>query len=143
MTNRADSARLLTRLEHHNAFLVPLDRQRTWYRYHHLFQEMLRAELDRQFPRAARGLLDRAAAWHEHDGAADEAFEYARAIGDFDRAGHVLMRNMEELVSWGHIETARRWLTGAATMTSNRIPSSPLAPHGSSVTRVMLSGPAA
>ena len=110
MTNRADSARLLAQLEHDNAFLVPLDRQRTWYRYHHLFQEMLRAELGRQFPEVARGLLDRAAAWHEHGGAPGEAFEYARAIGDFDRAGRVLMRNMEELVSWGHFETARRWL---------------------------------
>jgi LuxR family transcriptional regulator, maltose regulon positive regulatory protein len=110
MTNRSDSAGLLAQLEHDNAFVVPLDRQRTWYRYHHLFREMLGAELGRQFPEAARGLLDRAAAWHERDGGADEAFEYARAIGDFDRAGRVLMRNMEELVSWGHFETARRWL---------------------------------
>jgi LuxR family maltose regulon positive regulatory protein len=110
MTNRTDSARLLAQLERHNAFLVPLDRQRSWYRYHHLFREMLRAELGRQFPQAARGLLDRAAAWHEHDGAADEAFECARAIGDFDRAGRVLLRHGEDYVSRGRFETVRRWL---------------------------------
>ena len=110
MTNRTDSARLLAQLERHNAFVVPLDRQRTWYRYHHLFQEMLRAELSRLFPEAARDLLDRAAAWHEHDGAVDEAFEYARSIGDFDRAGRVLLRHGENYVSWGRFETVRRWL---------------------------------
>ena len=110
MTGRSDSARLLAELERDNAFLIPLDRQRTWYRYHHLFAEMLQAELERQRPGAAKGLLDRAAAWHEDHGAADEAFEYARANGDFDRAGRVLMANMEELVSWGRIETVKRWL---------------------------------
>ena len=86
MMNRSDSASVLAQLERDNAFVVPLDGQRTWYRYHHLFQEMLRAELDRQHPKVSQDLLARAADWHELHGSADEAFEYGRVIGDFDRA---------------------------------------------------------
>ena len=109
MMNRSDSASVLAQLERDNAFVVPLDGQRTWYRYHHLFQEMLRAELDRQHPKVSQDLLARAADWHELHGSADEAFEYARVIGDFDRAGRVLFRHMENYVSRGRIQTVRRW----------------------------------
>ena len=110
MMNRSDSASVLAQLERDNAFVVPLDGQRTWYRYHHLFQEMLRAELDRQHPKVSQDLLARAADWHELHGSADEAFEYGRVIGDFDRAGRVLFRHMENYVSRGRIQTVRRWL---------------------------------
>ena len=109
--NRSDSASVLAQLERDNAFVVPLDGQRTWYRYHHLFQEMLRAELDRQHPTVSQDLLARAADWHELHGSADEAFEYGRVIGDFDHAeGRVLFRHMENYVSRGRIQTVRRWL---------------------------------
>ena len=110
LMNRSDSASVLAQLERDNAFVVPLDGQRTWYRYHHLFQEMLRAELDRQHPKVSQDLLARAADWHELHGSADEAFEYGRVIGDFDRAGRVLFRHMEDYVSRGRIQTVRRWL---------------------------------
>ncbi len=110
MTNRNDSARLLAQLERNNAFLVPLDGRRTWFRYHHLFGEMLRDELSRQAPETVNGLLDRAAAWHEDKGSIDEAFEYARAIGDFRRAGRVLLGHWDEYASRGGFESIRRLL---------------------------------
>ena len=110
MTERTDSARLLAQLERTNAFLVPLDGSRIWFRYHHLFQEMLRAELTRQAPETVSGLLDRAAAWHETKGSIDEAFEYARAIGDLNRAGRVLLGHWDEYASRGRFESIRRLL---------------------------------
>src|SRR5262249_50410361 len=87
-----------------NLFLVPLDGHRDWYRYHHLFQELLQAELDRSEEDPA-SLLDRAAAWHESYGDAAEAFEYASRAGNFARAGRILASHWIEYANRAQLET--------------------------------------
>ena len=88
---RHDSGVILDRIEHSNLFLVPLDRERRWFRYHELFRAALRDELDRSKPAAAADLRLRAADWCEANGLREEAMEYALASGDTDRMSRLLV----------------------------------------------------
>ncbi len=103
-----DSAQMLSALEHSSLFLVPLDGG--CYRYHHLFGELLQAELHRRTPEVIPGIRERAAAWHESHDHPGEAFEYAHACGDMARAGRILMGHGQELMTRGRLETVRGWL---------------------------------
>ena len=79
------SAATLESLEHSNLFLVPLDQHRQWYRYHHLFQELLRSQLERAEPDQVPGLLARAADWSEANGQPEEAIGYAQEAEEVER----------------------------------------------------------
>ena len=72
--------------------MVALDHQRRWFRYHHLFREMLQAELERREPELVGSLNRRAAAWCEANGQPELAIEYAAAAGDTRRARHARHR---------------------------------------------------
>lgn len=105
-----DSGRVLAALERASLFVVPLDGDGEWYRYHNLFRELLQAELRRRAPDLIPELLRRAAAWHEDHGDPGEAFEYAYVAGDLARAGRIALRHGDGLVGRGQIKTVRRWL---------------------------------
>ena len=77
---------MLETLDRDNLFLVPLDDQRRWYRYHHLFADMLQARLLDERPDEVPGLHRRASAWHEEHGDTTAAIEHALAAGDVERA---------------------------------------------------------
>jgi LuxR family maltose regulon positive regulatory protein len=106
------STGLLVELERSNLFLVPLDDRREWYRYHHLFRELLRLELGQREPGLVPVLHRRAAAWHGTAGQLDEAIGHASAAGDFAEAGALIARNW--LTHWvgGRRATVGRWLDG-------------------------------
>ncbi len=106
----ADSDRLLATLEHSSLFIRRLGGDGEWYRYHHLFRELLQTELRRQAPAVIPGILGRAAAWHDSHGDPGEAFEYAHACGDLARAGRIALTCVEGLLARGLIETIRGWL---------------------------------
>ena len=109
LTGRDDSAALLGQLEALNLFLVPLDRQRTWYRYHHLFAEVLRTGLRRdELPPLHR----RASRWYADRGLVDRAVEHALAAGDYAAAAQVLGRAVDPALHSGEIQTVLRWLDG-------------------------------
>ena len=117
------SLETLRELEHANSFVIPLDDERGWYRYHHLFAELLRSELDRRNPGLAAVYLARAAEWHEQDGSdPEEAFRCAHESGDLERAGRILLAAGDELVRRGEVETVRLWL---ADCTDDEIGSDP------------------
>ena len=78
------SAAVLASLERSNLLVVPLDRQREWYRYHQLFRELLRGELERYEPELVRELTLRAAQWCAQHGLAEAAIGYAMDAGDAD-----------------------------------------------------------
>src|SRR5215468_8736013 len=78
------AAATLTELAQSNLLLVPLDRRGQWYRYHHLFRDMLLAELERLEPGMIPVLRRRAAAWCLRNDLAEEALEYSIAAGDVD-----------------------------------------------------------
>jgi LuxR family transcriptional regulator, maltose regulon positive regulatory protein len=88
------SAAVLESLERSNLLVVPLDRQRTWYRYHQLFQELLRGELERSEPELVRELTRRAARWCQQHGLPEAAIGYAMDAGDADLAA----RGVEQAV---------------------------------------------
>jgi LuxR family transcriptional regulator, maltose regulon positive regulatory protein len=87
VTGRTDGEMMLASLEQANLFLVPLDERREWYRYHHLFADMLRARLRRVVgPEGLAALYTRASRWYEHNDAPFEAVEAALKARDFARA---------------------------------------------------------
>jgi LuxR family maltose regulon positive regulatory protein len=104
------SAELLAELERSNLFLVPLDDRREWYRYHHLFAELLRAELADRDPELLPTLHRRAAAWHRRRGNVDEAIHHATAAGDFAEAAALIGRHWLTLWRRGQRATVASWL---------------------------------
>ena len=107
---RADSAAMLERVEGENLFVVALDNTRTWFRYHHLFGEMLRAELDRRQPGDVEELRRRAAAWYEAHGLPEEAIDYASAAGDSTTVARLVAENAFPYFRAGRVTTVERWM---------------------------------
>ena len=105
-----DAAAALEELSRSKAFLVSLDDRREWYRYHHLFRDLLRAELNRREPQLLPVYLRRAAYWYEHHGLPGEAFAAAHAAGDLAHAGRIALASRDEFASRGQIESLRLWL---------------------------------
>jgi LuxR family transcriptional regulator, maltose regulon positive regulatory protein len=103
------SSAVLAWLEEANLLLVPLDRRRRWYRYHHLFQELLRTELDRREPELVPALHARAASWCEANGLSETALDHAQAAGDTDRVARLIWRLALPAYGAGRVDTTRRW----------------------------------
>jgi LuxR family maltose regulon positive regulatory protein len=106
----AGSARILAELERSNLFLVPLDNRREWYRYHHLFGELLQHELTLTAPEEIPGLHRRAADWHLAEGSIDDAVRHSAAAGDLDRAADLIAEHWSDHLIRGWTATAQRWL---------------------------------
>ena len=104
------SAAALESLERSNLFMVPLDRTGEWYRYHHLFQELLQAELGRVEPDPLPRLLARAADWCEANGQPEAAIGYAQAADDVNRTARLFVRNYLDTYNSGRAATVERWL---------------------------------
>ena len=105
-----DAAGSLDALARSNAFVVALDDHREWYRYHHLFSDLLRAELKRRHPELLPVYLRRAAGWCELHGTPGEAFAYAHESGDLAQAGRIALAYRDEFARRGQIESLRLWL---------------------------------
>ena len=106
----SSSAAELESLERSNLFMVPLDRTGEWYRYHHLFQELLRAELERGEPELVPDLLSRAAQWCEANGQPETAIGYAQAGDDVSLTARLIVRSYLETYNSGRAATVERWL---------------------------------
>jgi len=104
---REDSAAVLAELARSNMFLVALDARAEWYRYHHLFGELLQLELGRE---NAPVLRRRAAAWCREHGLVEESIEYAAAAGDAETVAELLVENDREFVWGGRIEQFLGWV---------------------------------
>ena len=104
------SAAILESLARSNLFLVPLDRTGEWYRYHHLFRELLCAELKRVEPDLMPRLLTCAADWCEANGQPETAIGYAQQAGDVNRAARLVVRSGVSAYQSGRSATAERWL---------------------------------
>jgi LuxR family maltose regulon positive regulatory protein len=111
VTGQAGSQALLEALERANLFLVALDEVRGWWRYHHLFADLLRVRLAQERPGRVPELHRAAAAWHEQHGLADDAVRHALAAGDVDWAARLIEQHVEMLIRRSEGETLRRWLS--------------------------------
>jgi LuxR family transcriptional regulator, maltose regulon positive regulatory protein len=120
VSGRDGGSHMLTTLQRANLFLVALDDQREWYRYHHLFADVLRARLLAEQPDLVPLLHQRASRWYEAHDLAEEAVRHALAARDFDRAAYLMelavpaiRRNRQEAILLGWLkalpdETVRR-----------------------------------
>jgi LuxR family maltose regulon positive regulatory protein len=104
------SDRELEKIERANLFLVPLDNRRVWYRYHHLFRELLQRELVEHEPEVVPVLHRRAADWFQAKGDAESAFEHVYAAGDLGRAAGILASIAFAVYRSGRVATLERWL---------------------------------
>jgi LuxR family maltose regulon positive regulatory protein len=102
----------LQRLDAANLFVVPLDDERTWYRYHNLFAELLRARLQEAAAHHVPELHRRAAAWYEENGFAADAVRHALATGDDPLAAGVIERQIMKMGTWSRVDVTMllRWL---------------------------------
>ena len=103
------SAAILAELAGSNLLLVPLDRRGEWYRYHHLFRDMLLAELHRLEPGLMPVLRRRAAGWCVDNGLPEEALEYCMAAGDVDGAARLVGQLVVPAYRQGRVTTIQRW----------------------------------
>ena len=104
------SAQRLEALERSNLLLIPLDRRREWYRYHHLFRDLLLLELQHREPALMGGLLGRAADWCEMQGRPEVAIGYAQRAGDVDRVAKLIARCAMPAYQKGRGTTVEHWL---------------------------------
>lgn len=121
VTGRAGSQIILTRLEQANLFLIPLDDERRWYRYHHLFADLLRSRLEQPLPSVSPAsgedegggvpaLHRRASEWYEKKGLISEAVGYALAANDIERVVRLVAGNALAMIYHSELRTLVRWL---------------------------------
>lgn len=112
LTGAANGQEILEMLEHNNLFIVPLDDEQIWFRYHHLFAELLQNRLWREYPGRVLGLYSLAADWCNQHGFISEAIEYSITSGDLEHAAQLIDLNASPLQKRGELGTLARWLGG-------------------------------
>jgi len=110
VTGRTGSQALLEQVEQAGLFLMPLDEIRGWWRYHHLFADLLRARLQAERPARAVALHRAAAAWHQERDLADDAVRHALAAGDAVWAARLVEQHFDATYHRGQRATIHRWL---------------------------------
>jgi LuxR family transcriptional regulator, maltose regulon positive regulatory protein len=106
----ADGQAMLETLEKMNLFVIPLDNERRWYRYHHLFADVLRKRLEQQPPRLLSELHQHASIWYEQNGLVAEAINHSLAGGDHDRAIRLIAQNGPILLIGGELNALSNWI---------------------------------
>jgi LuxR family maltose regulon positive regulatory protein len=110
LTDRQDSHAVLARMEQANLFLVPLDDGRRWYRYHHLFADLLRSRLERSQPNKVVILNKRASEWYGEQNLIVEAVMHAQAAHDVERVAHLAEKNVLGMMDHGNLGILVEWL---------------------------------
>ncbi len=108
LTGQSNARAIIAKLEQANLFLIPLDNERQWYRYHHLFGEFLRTELTKV---ELNGLQNRAALWFAENGMPEEGIKYALAAGVYDLASQLLKSQASLIFQRGEVVTLIDWLS--------------------------------
>ena len=112
VTGRSGSQALLEQAERAGLFLIPLDELRGWWRYHHLFADLLRARLRQEQPGRASQLHRNAAAWCQEHGLADDAIGHAAAAGEMLWAARIIEQHFDLVHRIrGEAATIDRWLS--------------------------------
>jgi LuxR family maltose regulon positive regulatory protein len=122
LTGQEDGQVTLEMLEHANLFIIPLDEDRRWYRYHHLFADLLRQRLRQTQPEQAPTLHRRASDWYEQNRFSEEAIEHSLRGKHFEKAASLLEEEVDRI--WGRGERTKvyRWI---ARLPGNMVLASP------------------
>jgi LuxR family maltose regulon positive regulatory protein len=126
VTGAANAAEIIEILERDNLFLVPLDDNRLWYRFHHLFAQVLLGQLARTEPAILPVLHQRASAWHRQSGSAEEAIDHALGAGDAAAAAGLIADHWPAYMDIGRVSTIRGWLRWLG---DDQIAADPVAAH--------------
>ena len=110
VTKRVDSASMLEKLFADNLFLILLDEEERWYRYHHLFADLLRDTQHKQRKEDIAKLHRRASDWHEQNGMVNEAIQHALAGADYEAAVHLIESHAMDLLMQWHVKTVEGWM---------------------------------
>ena len=106
---QSDGDSLLQQLASSNLFIVPLDEERRWYRYHHLFADLLRYRLQQEQASTMPELHRRASEWHEEHGFIDRAIRHAIAADDLEGAARLVDEHSHMANQRGQVSTVRGW----------------------------------
>lgn len=110
VTERIDGQTTLEHLEAANLFIIPLDDERQWYRYHHLFSDLLHKHLLKTIPEQLDELHHRASSWHEKQGLTDEAIDHALETRDFERASALIEESVETTLMRSQVLLFLNWM---------------------------------
>jgi ATP/maltotriose-dependent transcriptional regulator MalT len=110
LTGQTDGQQILEQLERTNLFIVRLDNQRRWYRFHHLLREFLRERFSVFSPDDVKELHLRACTWHEQNGLVNEAIHHALRAGDSLKAATLVVSAGQRLVRHNEMATLAQWL---------------------------------
>ena len=127
VTGDQASPQVLDDLRIENLFLIPLDTGGTWFRYHHLFAEVLYALLERDHPEEIGALHLKAAEWFESEGLPGEAVDHALRSGDMVRAREMVLKHWLPVLHRGEVATVLRWLDALPENRNGSDPDVPLA----------------
>jgi LuxR family maltose regulon positive regulatory protein len=114
-TKQDNGQEILEMLDRANLFIIPLDEERHWYRYHHLFTDLLRQRLRQTQPDLLPILHHNASEWYEQNGFIDEAIEHAMRAEDFERAAHMIEEQVDAVWERGEHAKLERWLAVVLT----------------------------
>jgi len=117
VTGRDDGQAVLTALDRDNLFLVPLDDERRWYRYHRLFADLLRSRLQHDAPDRLAELHRAASRWFEREGLAEDAVAHALAGQDLEHAARLIEQSAMAMIAECKNVTLSRWLETLPTET--------------------------
>ena len=123
VTEQVDNTSLLNDLGRANLFIIPLDNKRQWYRYHHLFRDVLHAHLIQESPEQVPVLHQRASWWYEQNGMLSDSIRHSLAAGDYEKVAELV-----ELI-WSEMDQSRqsaRWLEWVKTLPDEMIRSRPV-----------------
>lgn len=115
VTERSDSAEILADLNRRNLFVTPLDNEHNWFRYHHLFAELLNGNLQRTRVIDLPALHRRAALWFQENNYPADALRHAFAIPDYSYASRLVIDNWRRIYHQGRLNTAVEWLNSLPT----------------------------
>jgi len=110
LTGQEDGQATLEMLEHANLFIVPMDDNRHWYRYHHLFAEILRQNLVNKHGREVSGLHANASAWYEAHEQGSDAVRHAVLAGDYEQAAQLVEQYTVDIFTQGNLQALLRWI---------------------------------
>lgn len=110
VTGSTESADVLAELYRRNLFIMPLDGEHYWFRYHHLFAEFLKSHLKRTRAADFPGLHRRAAEWFDANNHPEDALQHAFAILDYKYISRLVIDNWRRVYHTGRLDTAVQWL---------------------------------
>jgi LuxR family maltose regulon positive regulatory protein len=120
LTGGSNGQRMLERLEKRNLFIVPLDEERQWYRYHQLLADVLQNQLQQSYPEPLPDLHRRASQWFENKGFLEEAISHAVKSKDIERTTRLIEQNAMAMLMQGELVTLLNWIKPIENLAGDR-----------------------